>query len=477
MPRLRPPRTAGGTPFSPMTPHLLRFAALACLVGGNLVATERIRPWPKNPWFWEYQGKPVMLLGGSKDDSLFQIPDLKEHLDAMAKAGANYIRNTMSDRRDFGFEVYPFKQLADGRYDLAEWNPEYWQRFDNLLRWTHERGIVVQIEVWDRFDYSTDKWPPHPYNPKNNVNYTYEESGFAPEYPEHPGRNRQPFFFTTPLQKTNTVVLRHQQRFVEEMLRRSLHWPHVLYCIDNETSGEEAWAIYWAGFIHERAKAAGVQVMLTQMWDAHDLKSPQHRRTFDYPQRFAFVDISQNNHQNGDAHWMNFQWARTHLASQPRPMNTVKVYGADGSRHGPTDRHGLERWWRTLLAGAASVRFHRPTSGLGFSAKAEATLRSARMVESRVKFWDVVPALERLRAREPNEAFAAAQPGRALIVYFTDGGEVEADLRDFPAGCEARWVDIERAEWKTTQPVRGGDWLSLSAPAKGHWAVVIQPRG
>ncbi|MDO8543017.1 MAG: hypothetical protein Q7S40_21440 [Opitutaceae bacterium] len=87
-----------------MTP-LFRLAVTALLVATDLVAAERIRPWPKNPWYWEFRGEPVILLGGSKDDNLFQIPDLKEHLDAMARAGANYIRNTMSDRRDGGFEV------------------------------------------------------------------------------------------------------------------------------------------------------------------------------------------------------------------------------------------------------------------------------------------------------------------------------------------------------------------------------------
>jgi hypothetical protein len=27
-----------------------------------------------------------------------------------------------------------------------------------LLRWTAEREIFVQIEVWDRFDYATQHW-------------------------------------------------------------------------------------------------------------------------------------------------------------------------------------------------------------------------------------------------------------------------------------------------------------------------------
>jgi hypothetical protein len=107
---------------------------------------QRIQPWAENPCYWQYLGQPVLLLGGSKDDNLFQIPDLEEHLDEIVRAGGNYIRNTMSDRKDGGFEVYPFKPLADGKYDLDDWNEEYWKRFENMLRGTAARDIIVQIE-------------------------------------------------------------------------------------------------------------------------------------------------------------------------------------------------------------------------------------------------------------------------------------------------------------------------------------------
>jgi hypothetical protein len=301
-------------------------------------------------------------------------------------------------------------------------------------------------------------------------------SGFDAEYPDHAGRNKQPFFFTTPKQRNNHVVLKYQQKFVEEMLRHSLPYPHVLYCIDNETSGEEAWAVYWADFIQERARKAGAPVSLTQMWDAWDLKTEEHRRTFDHPDRFGFVDISQNNHQKGQTHWDNFQWTRSYLAKQPRPINTVKTYGADTGRYG-TDRDGLERWWRHLIGGAAGVRFHRPESGLGFNDKAEASIRAARLLESGVKFWDLAPALELLKDREANEAYAAAQPGRSLVIYFPDGGEVNADLRKFPAECEVRWLDIGAASWKHSAKVPGGAWATVKTPGQGQWAGLIQPAG
>lgn len=431
-----------------------------------------IRPWPENPYYWEYKGKPVMLIGGSKDDNLFQIPDLKEHLDEMVAVGANYIRNTMSDRPDKGFEVYPFKRLPNGKYDLNQWNDEYWQRFENLLRWTKERDIIVQIEVWDRFDYSRDNWEVHPYNPKNNVNYSYADSGFAEHYPDHPGANKQPFFFTTPYQRNNTIVFPYQQRFVDKMLSHSLRYDHVLYCIDNETSGEEAWARFWAEYIQKRAREAGKTVYVTEMWDDWDLAAPRHRRTLDHPELYAFADLSQNNHQKGQVHWDKFQWAREYVKNRPRPLNCVKIYGADTGRYG-TDQDGIERFWRLLLGGAAAVRFHRPDSGLGLSEKAKASIRAARKVESLVPWWELTPALELLGSREPNEAYAAFSPGKACVIFFTNGGEVSVNLEGLPGKLVVRWINISNGDWGPEETVTGGRRVSLSSPQKGPWVAVI----
>lgn len=435
----------------------------------------RIQPYEKKTRYWQYKGRPVLLLGGSEDDNLFQIPHLKKHLDEMKAAGANYIRNTMSDRKDRGFELYPFKPLTGGKYDLSRWNDEYWTRFANMLRWTAERDIIVQIEIWDRFDYSRNNWPGHPYNPASNINYTSRQSGLAGKYPDHPGRNKQPFFFTTPKQKNNTVVLPYQQRFVDKLLSYSLKYDHVLYCMDNETSGQEAWATYWAEHVRRRASEADKQVCVTEMWDDWDLKAARHRRTLDHPKRYDFADVSQNNQKKGQTHWDNFQWARRHIAKRPRPLNTVKTYGADGGRHGNT-RDGVERWWRHVIGGAASARFHRPGSGLGLSKLAVASLQAARKLESRIKLWDVEPANALLADRSDNEAFLAARPGRAYALYFTHGGSVRLDLRKRPGKYDLRWIDITTGQWAGQASLTGGRWVRIDAPGKAGWVAAIVKR-
>ena len=454
----------------------VHFVGLWLVCSGVLLGAQddpaRIQPWTQDPTYWQYEGKPVLLLGASKDDSLFQLPDLKDHLDAMQSVGANYIRNTMSDRQDKGFELYPYRRLDNRKYDLSQWNHEYWTRFENMLRWTHERNIVVQIEVWDRFDYSREHWKIHPYNPNNNVNYTFKASGFKADYPNHPGQNKQPFFFTTPGQRDNGVVLPVQQRFVNQMLSHSLKYNHVLYCMDNETAAQEAWAIYWAEYITQRADEADKQVCVTEMWDDWDLKAERHRRTLGHPERYAFADVSQNNQKKGQVHWDNFQWVRQFVAKHPRPLNTVKTYGADGGRFG-NNQDALERWWRHVLGGAASARFHRPDSGLGLSEPAAKSVRVARQIESMVKFWNVAPSNHLLTDRENNEAYLAARPGHEYVLYFTHGGAVTLNLKEAPGQFDAKWFSLATGKSQGRPIIQGGKPVGIETPGKGNWILVL----
>ena len=63
------------------------------------------------------------------------------------------------------------------------------------------------------------------------------------------------------------------------------------------------------------------------------------------------------------------------------------------------------------MAGAASCRVHRPTSGIGLDEIAQACIGAARKIEGVVKFWEGTPRMELLKDREPDEAYLAAKPG------------------------------------------------------------------
>ena len=159
------------------------------------------------------------------DDNLFQRTGLATHLDSIAQAGGNYVRNTMSSR-DSG-NVWPFAR-KDSLYDLNEWNPEYWNRFENFLQLTAERDIVVQLEVWATFDFYRDNWDVNPFNPKNNINYTVQRSKLPTQVPTHPIYADNDFFRSVPTQHNLIKVMEYQQKFVDKL---ALLWPILLPCI------------------------------------------------------------------------------------------------------------------------------------------------------------------------------------------------------------------------------------------------------
>ena len=436
---------------------------------------NRIQIYKENPRYWQYEGEPILLIGGSVEDNLFQIPNLKEHLELLNSVGGNYVRSTMSwvDEGD----VPPFKKVGD-LYDLNQWNDEFWTRFRNFITWTHEMDIIVQIEVWATFNYYREPWAINPFNPKNNSNYTAEETGLPTVVDSHPVATKNNFFWSVPKERNQEIVLKYQEKFVDKLLSETLQYGHILYCMDNETAVTAAWGEYWATYIQKKASEAGRVVETTEMWDPWDLSDKKHKATFDHPETYSFCDISQNNHQKRQRHWDNAQKIRAQL-SPIRPINNIKIYGADGGRFGST-RDALERFWRNVFGGFASARFHRPDSGVGLSEIAQAHLKSMRTITDEMDIFTCKPHNDLLSNREDNGAYTIANPGREYAVYFPKGGTVDLNLS---AGKSTdaktvtiRWLNIRKSEWKKQEETPFSESITLSAPTEAHWVVLIQSK-
>jgi hypothetical protein len=440
---------------------------------------ERIAPYAANPSYWQYRGAPVLLLGGSDQDNLFNHPDigahgLEAHLDLLKSVGGNYVRSTMSSR-DEGNE-WPHHRLPDGRYDLTRWKPAYWDRFERFLHLAYKRDIIVQIEIWDRFDHAREPWQNNPFNPQNNVNYGSEESRLPIAIDTHPGARENPFFRSLPEMENIALLVPYQRALVDRILEISLPYPNVLYCISNETNESPVWSAYWARHIRQRAAARGLSVHVTEMWDAWDLSDPEHDATFDHPELYSFVDISQNNHQRGQAHWDNAQQVRRRLAEWPRPINSVKIYG--GPRHGGGFEEGTRKLWRNIFGGFASSRFHRPSnpeqpSGIGLNELARAHLKSARMITDEMNVFASEPRNDLLSDREDDEAYLFAEVGRTYAIYFPDGGAVTLELEAFAGQATLRWLDIVQSTWLPSQAQTTDGQLQLAPPGVGPWVALI----
>ncbi len=73
----------------------------SCSEDTNLPETNtRIQPYSQNPAYWQYNNQPMLLLGSSSGDNLFQnSPEILDaELDLIVENGGNYVCNTMASR-------------------------------------------------------------------------------------------------------------------------------------------------------------------------------------------------------------------------------------------------------------------------------------------------------------------------------------------------------------------------------------------
>lgn len=436
-----------------------------------------IQPYEANPRYWQYKGEPVLLLGGTGDDNLFQMPGIEKHLDLLVSVDGNYIRNTMSSRSDEGFEVQPYKKLPNGKYDLEQWNDEYWNRFENMLQLTRDRNIIVQIELWAFHDFNKKYWGQNPWRASNNINYSESDTTLKDSYGSI-GTVAHDFFFTVPKLNNDTIVLAYQQNYVDKLLSYSLQYGHVLYGMTNEIHPlySPEWGWYWSEYIKGRTATAGRTVDTTEMYWEVDLKKPQQRASLDRPGIFSFFEASQNSAKLDQQNWDNLQFAHQYLAGSPRPINHVKIYGADTSTwEGYTDRHATESFWRNIMGGSASSRFHRPPYGLGLGQMAQANIKSMRLLTADPDFFNAVPdsSSRLLSNRSDNEAYLRYIPRKQYAVYFPNGGSVDLDLSKAKGQYVLKWLDIAQSRWAREETLEGGGTATLAPPGAGHWAAQI----
>ena len=462
-------------------------------------STDRIEPYGKNPRYWQYERKPVMLLGGNKWDAPFFAQDQKSVYDDLQAAGGNYLRYILKQRLDDGGQVtklvriFPFRKLSNGKYDLNQWSDDYWNRFSSGLRMCRDRGIIVQITLWDHFDFYREQWGISPWNPENNVNYTCSESGLATSYPVHPGKDTNPFMKTVPTMQNNTVVLNFQKKLIARMISIALKHNNVLYNMANEGNpGQKKWDHWWCDFIRSRASAAGKTIYTTTMFDKQNWDP-----VVENPSTYTYVEGSKVGSRWTERGQTQYDVAvgliKGTNAKQVRPVNAVKI------RTQKIVKHAQERLWRPLMAGVAAPSHHRandgtytaggPRSGddnhasntylhggLGLEQDAMNDIKAMRAFTDVVVPWETSPRQDLLTDRAGDEAYLRAKVGEVYGLYFVDTGSVGLKLAGVSGTFRLRWIDIAKGRYTgAEQMLTAGGAVTITTPGSttGGWAAVI----
>jgi hypothetical protein len=156
-------------------------------------AAVPLRLHPENPHYFEFRGKPAILItSGEHYGAVLNLDfDFHAYLDELAQHGFNHTRLFSGTYREIagsfnivgntlapapGRYVCPWARSeqpgsSDGRnkFDLAKWDTNYFARLKGFVREARQRGIVVEVNLFCTM-YGDELWKASPMNAANNVN-------------------------------------------------------------------------------------------------------------------------------------------------------------------------------------------------------------------------------------------------------------------------------------------------------------------
>lgn len=451
-----------------------------------------VTPYVENPWYWQIDGEPTVLLGANETDHTFLIKGRAAYLDELKALGGNFVRNTMS-QRELEPINRPHLQLSSGKYDLDQWNPAYWNNLDELLAECERRKLVVGVEIWDKFDYQGDYWERSAWRPRNNVNYTLEESGLRDFYrtsmrsdERNESHNDNPFLLTLPEFRNNRLILKYQQAFFDKVLSVTLRYSNVIYFIGNEWKESPKWPTYWAERFHLRATEAGNTAPLSVMvWSSSEAFDPEIKFVLGRADLFSFAGFRVGNPKIplGPGHYDRIMEVRAKVTDAgARPLVDSKIRTGSKLFYRPVRQ---ARVWRGLMAGWSALSHHRvhvhPTRGtsqdMGFTPVAQANLQALRKFSELIEPWRCEPRPDLLTVVGADEAYLLANPATAYGVYFVLSGRAKLTLPDEGAFFQLTWINIQSGDAvEVGELVAGGQTFTLETPGERSdvgWAATL----
>lgn len=151
---------------------------------------EPIRPHPDNPHYYLFRGRPTVLITSAEHYGavINRAFDYNAYLDALKSFGLNYTRiypaafvepegtflpdNTLAPKsadliQPWARSQTPGYRSGGNRFDLDQWDPEYFKRLKDFIAQADARGIVVEVCFFNA--QNKGSWPMSPLNRKNNV--------------------------------------------------------------------------------------------------------------------------------------------------------------------------------------------------------------------------------------------------------------------------------------------------------------------
>lgn len=432
-----------------------------------------LRHNPANPrYFADESGLAIYLTGSHTWANLVEIQragdpdfDYDGYLDFLDRHHHNFFRLWTWDHTEMGpwteealwFDPMPYARTGPGlaldgkpKFDLCQYNPEYFDRLRSRVVQAGERGIYVSVmlfEAWCvKWSYpASDAWPSHPYNVHNNINGVDGD-------PDGDGKAEI-------YEMGNPAVLERQEAYVRQVIDTVNDLDNVLYEIINEIPvGERCvqWHYHMIDMIHryEQSKPKQHPVGMTAEGGGEDNRilfaspadwispghGPQMEYRYDPPDTGGSkVILADTDHLWG--HGGTYQWV---WKSFTRGLNPIfmdawcPVPGAtrQGYASGTLNQRDYPDW--------ALIRLN-----LGYT----------RRYAERLDLNAATPHSELA-----SSGFCLAIPGEAYIVYVPDDAQVAVDLSAADGEFGVEWFDPRSGALTHSGPVSGGQRHRLTSP-------------
>jgi hypothetical protein len=148
--------------------------------------TQPLKLYEKNPNYLEYKGKPLFIASSSEHyGSVYNLDfDYLRHLETLKGSGLNFTKFFLGlwqlpEKNVFNIDESPFctregRHLTpflevNGKYDLNQWNPLFFERLHGMLSEAQKRDIMVEVTLFGAY-YMQEAWETSCFYFKNSVN-------------------------------------------------------------------------------------------------------------------------------------------------------------------------------------------------------------------------------------------------------------------------------------------------------------------
>jgi hypothetical protein len=433
---------------------------------------------PQNPrYFTDGSGKAVLLTGSHTWPSLVDMGaadppspfDFAAYLDFIEKFGHNFVRLWTWETTTSGQHVtasreqkiqyaapMPYARTGPGnalddkpKYDLAKFNPEYFERLRSRVAAARDRGIYVSIMLFEGYgvQFYKNAWQGHPFNGANNVNGIEADAngdGMGVEVHE----------------LGNPRVTAVQEAYVRKVIDTVNDLDNVLYEISNENHPPSTeWQYHMIRFIHEYEKGKPRQHPVGMTFQ---YKGGSNQPLFDSPAEW----VSPNPQAPGGYDYRK----------NPPPSDGRKVVLSD------TDHlwgiGGDVAWvWKSFLRGHNPIfmdPYRRPMEGNPGGASWDPVRRNLGYVLRYARRMNLAAMPPQGKLASTGYCLANPAKERAeYLVYLPDGSRVTVDLSGTQAALAVEWFDPETGNAVAAEPVTGGGSREFTAPLAGPAVLYI----